>query len=94
MDKFKLTNNELSNLGKCVVCETEAGLGKYGESYPVCIECYQNGKLREWQFKRLIALLEELEEHAKLYGSVPRSADKLWRRVREAIAEEKPIEGV
>ena len=87
MPKFNLTNDELSTGGKCVVCEREAG-GTYGTSYPVCEECYRGGKLRDWQFARVIALLKEIEEHASLYGAVPKSADKLWRRVREAISDE------
>ena len=87
MSNFNLTNDELSGLGTCVVCEIKTQ-GRYGTAYPICIECYRSGRLKDWQFARLLGLLSELEKHARLYGAVPKSADKLWRRVREAIAAE------
>jgi hypothetical protein len=34
----------------------------------------------------LLSLLIEVEEHARLYGAVPRSAKLLWKRVNAAIA--------
>jgi hypothetical protein len=33
----------------------------------------------------MLAELVRLEEHARLYGGVPKSADKLWKRVQDLI---------
>lgn len=35
----------------------------------------------------LAELLVELLDHANKYGSVPKSADKLWSRVESALAK-------
>jgi len=37
----------------------------------------------------LLSILEKLESHARFYGGVPWSANKLWIEVIEAIAKAK-----
>lgn len=33
---------------KCAVCNTTEDVGMFGDDIPVCFQCYQNGKLKEW----------------------------------------------
>ncbi len=39
------------------------------------------------QADRLVAVLVDLDEHASRHGGVPRSADKLWARVRDVLTD-------